>query len=79
MRVYLLNDRTKPRIVYLGTMSNDNCVILQPQEAKILEITEAPEGAIPWVKDWDGCTLVSWIGKEGIENGKVETISRTGY
>lgn len=79
MKVYILNDRTKPRMVYIGTLANENFLLLQPQEAKIIEITEAPADAIPWVKDWDNCTLISWVSKEGVESGQTETVSRTGY
>ena len=64
MKIYYLNDESAPitvRLIGASPECKNTYVQLQPQEGRTFEFA-APEGAIPFVKQWDNhIVLLSYI------------------
>ncbi len=74
MKIYYMNDRKIPVTVQVngqlrpsptnpyGVPTIDYST-LKPQEGKLFDV-DAPEGAIPWVKSWESCVLLTYVRPE---------------
>jgi len=75
MKIFFFNDKNVNSVVYLMTMAHENIVIVPPQTSMIFEIP-IKKDQIPFLKQWDNCTLISSCDEGGI-NGQVATVSRS--
>lgn len=75
MTIFYLNDRPSSHRVYVHTMAYETSILFQPQEAMVIELT-APPDAVPYIKDWGGCTLIGYILPEGINHDQIKTVHR---
>lgn len=73
MKVFYFNDRSYKYRVYVNGTHFENSILFKPHEAKVIEFP-APEGAVAYIKEWDGQTMVSWSKVEDLPN-EVKTVS----
>ncbi len=78
MTVFYLNDRTQSHVVYFVNLHEDNVLVFRPQEGRYVNFP-APEGSVPWIKEWDGYTLISYSTPKEDDNDRTTTIPGTRY
>jgi hypothetical protein len=57
MTIYYLNDKTTLAFIRVIDLTGSRFVTLQPHTGQTFDL-QCPDGAIPFVKDWDGGAIL---------------------
>ena len=72
MKIYWVNDRTKPIVITFNTLSNIIAQI-EKQQSTWIEIPDPPKGKSLFIKEWDYNTVfISHISNKSIPTSPKE-------